>query len=58
MWDKTNWWCLCTPCHGWKASLEAFARSTDQVEKLRFWCEHPDELPARFRELTPERNEP
>ena len=51
MFDRSNWWCLCTACHGWKASLEAYARSTDQIEKLRLWCDNPEELPKKFQEL-------
>jgi 5-methylcytosine-specific restriction endonuclease McrA len=46
-----NLWALCRQCHDWKASLEAHARSTGQVEMLRFWCDNPDQVPAKFREV-------
>lgn len=49
--DEANLWALCRQCHDWKASLEAHARSTGQVHMLRIWCDEPDQVPAKFREI-------
>lgn len=49
--DRANLWALCRQCHDWKASLEAHARATGQVESLAFWCDNPDQVPAKFREV-------
>lgn len=50
MFDKGNWWALCRECDAWKQALESYAKKTDQVHMLRFWCDHPEELPRRFQE--------
>lgn len=55
MYDEGNLWALCRPCHDWKATLEGYARRTGQVDKLRFWCDNPDELPKNFREIDPDK---
>lgn len=39
-------WHLCSSCHGWKASLEDYARRTGQMERIVQWCDEPETRPA------------
>lgn len=39
-------WTLCRPHHGWKDALEEYARSTDQMDMIVFWCDNPESRPA------------
>jgi hypothetical protein len=41
-------WSLCSPCHGVKASLERYARETDQLDQIVFWCDDPSRRPRVF----------
>ncbi len=41
-------WTLCWGCHGWKARLEEFARSSGQLDMLVAWCDQPETRP-QFR---------
>jgi 5-methylcytosine-specific restriction endonuclease McrA len=49
--DLDNIWAICRQCHDFKASLEAYARKTGQIDKLRIWCDDPETLPAKFKEI-------
>lgn len=48
MFAPTNWWGLCHLHHGVKASMEAFARQTEQIDRLPLWCDDPQSRPRRF----------
>lgn len=43
--DDAGLWSLCVACHGWKARLEAFARTTGQLDRIVEWCDLPEVRP-------------
>lgn len=53
MLDWKNLWALCEPCHGWKYSLEEYARKNNQLDLLPTWCRDPSSRPAQFRKVVP-----
>ena len=48
-----NLWALCDACHGWKYSLEEYARRNNLIDMLPTWCRDPGSRPDQFRKIVP-----